>query len=498
VAALAVSACHGSSAPGAGGATAPASLSTPAPSSVAAAPTRLRRFYGQHLTWHSCRTHFQCTSLTVPLDYRRPSGATLRIAVIRQPASGARRGSLITNPGGPGASGVDFLAQSAGDFSALSDHYDLVSFDPRGVGLSRPVRCLAPAQLDAYVGADPVPHTAADLRRIVAQSKAFAAACAARNGSYLGHVSTLDEARDMDVLRSALGDAKLTYYGASYGTYLGAKYAQLFPTHIRAMVLDGAIDPTESATKTNLVQAEGFEADLADFLRSCVATRQCPLGSSEPAALAGLRSLIASVTAHPLPVGNRRLSAGTFYEGLAAGMYSPSTWPELQLALGQAKAGQGASLLIFSDALSGRQPDGSYTNLIEANNAINCLDRPAPTAVPAYRAAARRLARAAPVFGPAIAYGGLTCAFWPVRPVERPHPVHAVGAPPILVIGTTRDPATPYVWAQSLARQLRSGDLLTYEGDGHTAFDRGDRCVVGIVKRYVDGLVPPDAGARCT
>jgi pimeloyl-ACP methyl ester carboxylesterase len=464
---------------------------------VTASPAALQRFYRQRLVWHVCDGSFQCTTLLVPLDYSHPRGRTLHIAVIRKLSSGSHEGSLIINPGGPGGSGVTFEEEAASSFSQLTDHYDLVSFDPRGVGLSDPIRCLTSAQLDTFINTDPVPDTPAEHAQLVAQAKLFANDCYARNGNYLEHVGTIDQARDMDVLRAALGDAKLTYYGASYGTYLGAKYAQLFPTHIRAMVLDGALNPDEPSTQINEVQAGGFQTDLEDFLAACVKSGSCPLGSTDAEAQAGLEALKASVTAHPENVNGRELGAGEFFEGLADGLYSPADWSELWTALGNAKNGNGTDLLLFADSLTERNSNGSYTNLIESNMAINCIDRPYPRSVAVYDRDAKAFAKTAPDFGAAIEYGSLPCAFWRVPPVERVHPVTAQGAPPILVIGTTRDPATPYVWAQALAKQLSSGVLLTYVGDGHTAYLRQNPCIDAAVKSYIDDLMTPKPGTRC-
>jgi pimeloyl-ACP methyl ester carboxylesterase len=493
--------CSGHSSPAASSPTASPSVTagSPGPSTSASTgvPAALRRFYDQQLRWTSCDSGFQCSTLTVPVSYSAPTGKTLGIAVIRKRSTGSHQRSLIVNPGGPGASGVDFVSGAASAFGQLTEHDDLVSFDPRGVGRSRPIRCLSSAQLDADIGTDPVPATASQLAALVAESKLIASNCYRRNGSYLDHVGTIDEARDMDVLRAALGDAKLTYYGASYGTYLGAKYAQLFPTRIRAMVLDGALDPAESGTASNQVQAEGFETDLHDFLASCVGTHACPLGDSTSNAEAGLHQLEARVTSQPEAVGSRRLGAGEFFEGLASGLYSPDDWPSLRIALSEAKNGNGSGMLLFSDNLTERHPDGSYSNLVESNIAINCIDRPWPRSLSSYQASAKAFAKTAPDFGAAIEYGSLPCAYWKVPPVETNHPVAAPGAPPILVIGTTRDPATPYVWAQSLAKQLSSGVLLTFDGDGHTAYLRGDSCVDSAVNAYVTSLRLPKAGTRC-
>jgi pimeloyl-ACP methyl ester carboxylesterase len=421
----------------------------------------------------------------------------MKVAVIRKPSRGGHRASLIINPGGPGASGIDFARGASSWFTGTAEHLDLVSFDPRGVGKSRPIRCVTGTQLDAYIHVDPTPETAAEHRALVRSAHAFADRCFARNGSYLSHVGTIDAARDMDVLRAALGDRKLTFYGASYGTYLGAKYAQLFPHRIRSMVLDGALDPRQPTSAANRVQAIGFERDLRDFLASCAASASCPLGSSAPAAGQGLDDLAARIDAHPLSVGTRSVGPGEFFEGLAAGLYSTSSWRYLQRALGEAKSGDGSLMLAFSDYLTERNSDGTYKNLAESNLAINCVDRPSPTRVADYDNEARSFARASPHFGAAIELSSLPCAFWHVPPVETSHPVTAAGAPPIVVIGTTRDPATPYVWAKALARQLSSGVLVTFKSDGHTAYGQGNSCIVAAVNGYLNSVKVPRDGLRC-
>ena len=419
----------------------------------------------------------------------------MHIAVIRKRATGKSIGSLIVNPGGPGASGVDFVRGSASLFSGLTTQLDLVSFDPRGVGGSQPVRCESGSQLDAFVHVDPMPDTPAERVALVRSSRAFANACFARNGNYLEHVGTIDAARDMDVLRAVLGDPKLTFYGGSYGTYLGAKYAQLFPHNIRAMVLDGALDPRQPTAAENRVQAIGFETDLRDFLAACSHASDCPFPTSDPER--GLDKLSAKIDAHPVADGSRSLGPGEFFEGLALGLYSTSYWDTLRRALGDASNGNAALMLELSDFLTERHTDGSYSNLIESNLAINCIDRPSPRKVSAYDSEAQSFAKAAPHFGAPIAYGSLPCAFWRVPPVEQAHAVHADGAPPIVVIGTTRDPATPYVWAKALAHQLSSGVLVTYDSDGHTAYDHGNPCIVSAVNKYLLRRVVPHDGLRC-
>jgi pimeloyl-ACP methyl ester carboxylesterase len=467
------------------------------PSSSSPPSASLDRFYKQKLDWDDCGDGFECSELNVPIDYTRPTGVTMQVAVIRKSASGTHRGSLIINPGGPGASGVDYARSAAGQFSGVTASYDLVSFDPRGVGRSRPIRCVSSEQLDDFVHGDPTPDDAGEHEDLVRSSKAFADACWKRNGNYLSHVGTIDAARDMDVLRAALGDSQLTFYGASYGTYLGAKYAQLFPTRIRAMVLDGALDPRKPTSAENRVQAIGFETNLRDFLANCASMSDCPLGSSPEAAEDALDRLEASVDEDPLAVGSRSLGPGEFFEGLALGLYSTTYWQYLRQALQGVQDGNGAQLLAFSDALTDRKPDGSYGNLIESNLAINCIDRPSARDVAVYDHNAQTFASDAPHFGTAIAYGSLPCAFWRVPPVEEAHAVTAPGAPPIVVIGTTRDPATPYVWSKALAKQLSSGVLVTYDHNGHTAYDQGDGCIVQAVNLYLERVKVPRDGLRC-
>jgi pimeloyl-ACP methyl ester carboxylesterase len=473
------------------------STSSVAPTATStAAVAALGRFYQQKLQWHTCGGGYQCTSMTVPIDYSSPNSGTMSVAVIRKRSSGSHRGSLIVNPGGPGASGVDFARNCSSCFRSLTTHYDLVGFDPRGVGASKPIRCLSSAQLTTYFNLPPYPTTTAQRSQALKAAKALADGCWKRNGSYLAHVGTIDAARDMDVLRAALGDKKLTYYGASYGTFLGAKYAQLFPTHIRALVLDGAVNPAEDTISGDITQAGGFETDLRDFVAWCVRNSGCPLGSSSTAAYKSLSDLADRVAAHPESSGGRVLGPGLFWIGLAAGFYESSNWPSLRNALHQAQQGDGEGMLLFSDLITDRRSDGTYSNLQESNTAINCIDRDSPKTVSSYDAAAKQAAKSAPHFGPEIVFGSLPCAYWHVPAVEVARPVHAPAAPPIVVIGTTHDPATPYVDAQRLAQQL-PGVLVTFVGDGHTAYLRGTSCLSTLINNYVLALKVPAKGSKC-
>ena len=453
------------------------------------------------LVWHPCGSPFQCSSINVPLDWSQPTnGPTVKLAIIRLPASGAqsqRIGSLFVNPGGPGASAVDFVRTSVGTLlpTEILRRFDIIGFDPRGIGSSQPLQCLNGPEMDAYLALDPAPSTPAEVNTVVAASKQFAAGCVKDAGkAFLAHMDTQDTARDMDYIRQALGDPKLTYVGYSYGTFLGAQYAKLFPTHVRALALDGAVDPATGALSFDAIQAVGFDKELGDYFANC--GNGCAFASgSTPAA--AFNALEAKVTATPLRVGSRQLDLALFIDGVADGLYSPNLWPELTSALNEAVKGDGSGLLAMSDDLTERNPNGTYDAITSASPAVNCVDSTYPTDPAAYQAAAAAAAQQAPVFGAAIVWSSLICAYWPVPPVIHPAPVHAAGAPPILVIGTTGDPATPYQQAVNLASELRSGVLLTHVGLGHTSLAQDSACVNNAETTYLISLVPPANGSVC-
>ncbi len=469
-------------------------------------PGSLTGYYHQRLAWRPCHKVFQCARLLVPFDYRRPGWRRFSLPVIRLRASGpARRiGSLVVNPGGPGGSGVQFaLAATAVVSAAARARFDVVGFDPRGVAGSVPaIRCVSDHELDVLL-ALPAPGAGERIGAFVAATKAFDAGCARESGALLPYVGTANAARDMDVLRAALGDAKLTYLGKSYGTYLGAWYAKLFPRHVRALVLDGPVDPTLPALAVSVVQAQGFQVALRSFITNCVARPDCPLGHGVSVATATgrLQALLNRTMSTPLSSripGQPTADSALIQTGVASALYTTAYWKFLRLGLAQAFSGDGTVMVALADALAERSPNGHYSNLIAANTAISCADRPYPRSVGAYAAAAAAAAKAAPQFGASDVWGGLNCAFWPVRPTATfgRAPVGA-GAPPILVIGTTRDPATPYPWARALARDLASGVVLGWNGDGHTAYMRGSACVDAAVDNYLINLVPPRSGRVC-
>ncbi|UQX01730.1 alpha/beta hydrolase [Streptomyces sp. RerS4] len=474
------------------------------PSAVSAG---LSPYYEQKLSWRDCGVPgFQCATLKAPLDYANPgSGQDLDLAVARKAATGPgkRLGSLLVNPGGPGGSGIGYLQAYAGIGypAAVRARYDMVSFDPRGVSRSTPVECLTGPQMDRFTQVDQTPDDQTERTRLVTAFKEFAAGCEERSRRVLPHVSTVDAARDMDMLRAVLGDAKLNYVGASYGTLLGATYADLFPKRVGRLVLDGAMDPSRPALELNRDQTEGFETAFRSFATNCAKQSDCPLGQGDPDAVAQrLKEFFRKLDAQPVPSGDpaRPLGETLATTGVIAALYDESAWPQLREALKEAMNGDGAPLLALADGYYEREADGSYANLMYANAAVNCLDQPAAFAGPeAVDAALPSFEKASPVFGAGLAWASLNCAYWPVKATGTAKPLAAKGAAPIVVVGTTRDPATPYKWAQALADQLDSGTLLTYDGDGHTAYGRGSACVDTAVNRYLLEGRAPSNGTRC-
>ena len=460
----------------------------------------LERFYGQRLDWSGCGDH-ECARLTVPLDYERPEGRTLEVAVLRVPAEGRPQGSLVVNPGGPGAPGTAYAAaapQVLGD--ALLRSYDVVGFDPRGTGTSAPVDCLSDGELDAYLASDPSPDDAAETDRYVGLVSSIGRGCYADDAQLAAHVSTVEAARDMDVLRSALGQRQLDYLGKSYGTRLGATYAELFPEQVGRFVLDGALDVSLSSRELSLGQAEGFETALRAYVSNCVeSTDSCFLGDSVDEGLSRITDFIAEVDAEPLPAqGERELAVGNAFYGIVTPLYDRAYWTILSGALRAGFDGDGSALLQLSDAYSSRRPDGGYAdNSGEAFVAINCLDDPyalSAARVPGQLEAFRAVS---PTFGDVFAWGLTGCLGQVAESTEEPLEIDGAGAAPIVVVGTTRDPATPYVWSEALADDLESAVLVSRDGDGHTGYQSGNGCVDEAVESYyLDGTVPDD-GLQC-
>lgn len=466
-------------------------------------PAALRPFYDQKPRWSGCGGDFECAKINVPLDYDKPDGRTIELAVIRLPAGSDDRriGSLLINPGGPGASGVDYARGARASLSGdLLDHYDVIGFDPRGVGESAPVKCVTDAQMDVFIAIDGSPNDDAEIKGLDTESRRFADGCESRSSELLPYLSTEDAARDMDVIRAVVGDERMTYLGKSYGTFLGATYAGLFPGRVGRMVLDGAIDPRVTGEEMSLAQAEGFEQALRAFVADCVQQSNCPVGPSVEEGLADVTNLLDSVDAQPLPTDQgRQVTQSLAVLGIVTALYDRTNgWPVLRDGLASALNGNGSILLFLADLYADRDESGHYTtNSMEAIYAVNCLDRPDHNGPAQIMRNEPRFEAASAHFGGYLAWSNLPCRYWSVSSGDGPKAITADGAAPILVVGTTRDPATPYKWAVGLAEQLKSGVLLSYDGDGHTAYFQGDECVDEIVDAYlINGEVPED-GVEC-
>jgi pimeloyl-ACP methyl ester carboxylesterase len=468
--------------------------STPTGEKVAAA---LAPFYGQTLSWANCGQNLQCTTAKVPLDWSNPGTGEIKLALVRQPATGTRLGSLLVNPGGPGGSGYDFVKDSINYATdkTLQSSYDIVGFDPRGVGRSTAVKCYGPTQMDQYLyGITPGARGSdAWIANNAKTSTDFANACAANTGTLLAHVDTVSAARDLDVLRAVLGDKKLNYLGYSYGTYLGTIYANLYPKKTGRLVLDGALDPAASNFEVTKVQSVGFENALRAYVKACLAGKNCPFSGTVDDSMKTISALLAAVDKSPIRNSDgRELGANTLVTAIIYPLYDANAWSTLSQMFASVMQGDASIAFQLADGYNGRNSDGSYLdNSTEAFMAINCLDYTYNADPATMRAQAAELAQVAPVIGPYMGYGDIGCATWPYKSTVQRGPVHAAGAAPILVVGTTNDPATPYVWAQNLAKELKSGHLLTYKGEGHTAYNKSNSCVNNTVDKFlVSGTVP--------
>ncbi|MFS4095250.1 alpha/beta hydrolase [Streptomyces sp. AF1A] len=450
-------------------------------------------------------TRWECATMQAPLDWSRPKGDTIGIALIRARASGPpskRIGSLVFNFGGPGGSGVTTLPAFGGDYATLRTRYDLVSFDPRGVGRSDPVECKNDAQLDAYFQQDATPDDATERAQLIERTKQFNAACEKNSQRILPHVRTTDAARDMDLMRQVLGDDKLYYFGISYGTELGGVYAHLFPKNVGRAVFDAVVDPTQNPEQSALGQARGFQLALDNFAEDCTSkTTECPIGDTPQDVEARIAQLLHDLDKKPIPgIVPRQLTETAATNGIAQSLYSKDFWEYLTEGLEQAYDGDGRILMLLSDSMNGRSENGEYSNIVAANTAINCADqKPRYTAdfverrLPEFRAAS-------PLFGDYLAWGMVSCTDWPV-PGAADHPdVSAHGSAPILVVGNTGDPATPYEGARKMVEALGEGVAveLTYKGQGHGAYDSKNKCVQGAVNAYLLDGTEPKAGKVCS
>jgi pimeloyl-ACP methyl ester carboxylesterase len=446
---------------------------------------------------------YDCATVKVPQDWSKPdSGGTYDIAMmrVRSKSQKQRIGSLLLNPGGPGGSGIDlsvylsFGPQLGGLPTEVTDRFDLIGFDPRGVSRSSQVKCIGDSDQDASFAADPDPVSQAEFDRVAALNKKIADGCGQKYGDQLANFSTEQAARDVDALRAAVGDSKLTYLGFSYGTLLGATYAQLFPQNIRALVLDGAVDATEDYIQGSETQAKGFERAFGNFTTWCKANAaKCPIAGDPRAAVTD-----ALATAEKTPQkyrDGREVTAGWIFVGLISSLYTESGWTSLAEAIADLADGDAKGIMDLADQYAERKANGTYSNLFDANLAVNCADTEDAPTVEQVRKLQGEWRQKYPIFGAPLAMGMLPCTYWPGK--RDPYPAgKANGAPPIVVVGTTGDPATPYENTAHLADMLGTGRVLTWEGEGHTAYPSTD-CIVKAVDGYLIDLTVPKEGLRC-
>ncbi|MEU6878152.1 alpha/beta hydrolase [Streptomyces sp. NPDC046712] len=447
---------------------------------------------------------WECSFMDVPLDYAEPDGETIELALIRAKSrSQAQRiGSMIYNFGGPGGSGITGLPSFAPDYEKLRTRYDLVSFDPRGVGRSEDVQCLTDKELDEYYALDFSPDDAAEERTLSEAQKKYAAGCEKDSGAMLPHVGTENAARDLDLMRQVLGDDKLHYFGISYGTELGGVYAHLFPSKVGRALFDAVVDPNAGTEAGALGQARGFQLALDNFAKDCVARGDaCTLPGSTVAEIeAFIIDLLDELDKKPIPgIGDRELTQTQATNGIAQALYSKEFWQYLEQGLDAADGGDGALLLALSDSMNGRDQNGSYSNIQAANAAINCVDYKERYTLGQAKERLPEFREASAVFGEWMGWALSSCSQWPV-PGTWEHPdVSAPGAAPILVLGTTGDPATPFAGAKAMVDALGKGVgvELTFEGEGHGAYNGGNRCVQDTVNAYfLEGKVPA-SGTVC-
>jgi pimeloyl-ACP methyl ester carboxylesterase len=458
-------------------------------------PKTLAGYYSQEVYWQSCNQDFQCATLAVPIDYKKLSTGTFEIALLKYEARTSKKlGSLIVNPGGPGGSGVDYAYAAEYIFSpAILDRYDIVGFDPRGVSRSAPIRCLSDKELDANNNSDSKPDNDTEFQQILEDTKKYVEKCKDKN-KYLSSYSTANVARDLDILREALGDKQLNYMGKSYGTYLGTLYAQFFPEKVGRVVLDGAVDPSISNFRQTLTQAVGFDQAFLSFAADCNKRKNCTLPKDKGAEITEMQKLFSQAANNPFPTkkkSGRTLTESMMVLGTASAMYDSQTgWPQLRRAIAEAQKGYGDTFLKLADEYTGRQSDGSYpNNEFDSSAVIDCLDFNEPRSVQRIRSDGKVFTNEAPLFGPYLAYGGVTCKFFNQGTEVIIEPMTT--ANPVIVIGTTGDPATPYEWSQGLSKLLTNSRLISLTAEGHTGQGQGNACIDDQIDDfYLTGKVP--------
>jgi pimeloyl-ACP methyl ester carboxylesterase len=475
--------------------------SSPKPSATVPQGDGLDGYYSQKLNWSGCNDGFECSTFNVPIDYANPADGALQISVIRKLATGSALGSLVLNPGGPGGSGIEYTTYADYVVSdTLRENFDIVGFDPRGVGQSTPVECLTDKQTDEYIALDGSPDNQTEVDQAQAMSELFGQTCATNSPDTFKFLDTISASRDIDILRALLGDEKLNWLGKSYGTFLGATYADLFPDRVGRMLLDGAIDPSLSNEQLSYGQARGFELALTRFVDDCATKTDCPLSANGKTGVSEITNLLIDLDSNSATLEDGRLFTQAMATiGIVGSLYDKvNGWPELRTNLGLAFDNDFSGLAANVDFYTGRQSDGSYKdNSNDAIAAVNCLDRPDRATIDQTKVLASEWEKVAPNFGAYLAWGNLSCTYWQAQATGLPKKITAPGTPTILVVGTVNDPATPYQWAQALASQLSRGVLLTLDGDGHTAYYQGSECIDKVVDNfYLTGEA--QAGIVCT
>ena len=470
---------------------------------------------GQPVAWGPCQkaggggnalpipSGAQCGNIAVPVDYNQPGGAQATLALIRFAATGDKIGSLIVNPGGPGESGIEAAASLVeGLPQQVRQRFDLVGFDPRGVGASAPALwCNSDVDNDRLRADPQVDYSPAGVEHIEKTTKEFVQRCVDKMGNdFLANVGTANVAKDLEALRAAVGDDKLNYLGYSYGTRIGAAYAEAYPDKVRAMILDGAVDPNADPIQADIDQAQAFQKAFDDYAADCAKSPDCPLGTDPAKSVAVYRSLVDPLVDKPMKTADPRgLGYSDAIVGTIMALYSPNLWRHLTQALTEMSKGRGDTMLALADMYMRRDPQGHYSNATDARVAVNCVDQPPVKDRDKVVAEDKRIREVAPFmsYGDFTGHAPLsTCAFWPVPATGTPHSASAPGLPPVLVISTTGDPATPYQAGVDLAKQL-GGALLTFKGTQHTVAFQGDQCVDDYVAAYLVDLKLPPAGATC-
>lgn len=464
-------------------------------------------FGAQQPNWTDCGDGFVCADVHAPLDWAAPQGDTILLRLVKHPATNeSSLGTVFVNPGGPGASGATFVRDSLEHAvgKPLIQNYDIIGWDPRGVGSSSQVRCLTDREMDEYLFGDSDELDGLErgskqwIAKATESSQEFGQACLDKTGPLLGHVDTASTVQDLEMLRHISGDDQLNYLGYSYGTLIGAQYAEAYPTQVGRMVLDGVLDPAASNAEVVREQTRGFELALRSYAAACLNSKGCPLSGSVDDAMGQIGDLLDAVDADPLTGSDgRTFSSATFLTAIITPLYSESSWGYLNQLFEDVAAGSADIGLALADSYYSRVGGKYVDNSTEAFIAINCLDYPNEVDPERMRRDAAELEKVAPTIGRFQGYGDVGCAGWPYPGVDERAPVSAEGAAPILIIGTTGDPATPLRWAESLAQQLESGVLMRFDGEGHTAYGKNP-CVNEAVDNYFLTGATPESGLTCS